>query len=71
VTVRLAVEVRHAVVPDRNVVAAIEGSDPERKTEWVIIGCHHDHNCADGPRVLSGADDNGSGTVALLEIAEA
>jgi hypothetical protein len=71
VTVRLAVEVRHEVVPDRNVLAAVEGSDRERKGEWVVIACHHDHDGADGVRVLNGADDNASGTVGMLEIAEA
>ena len=35
VTVRLAIDVRHDTVPDRNVLAAIEGSDPELKDEWV------------------------------------
>ncbi len=66
---RTAVE-RH-VVPDRNVVALIEGSDPRLKDEWVIVSAHFDHNGADGREIFNGADDNGSGTVALLEIAEA
>ena len=61
---------RHAV-SDRNVVAALEGSDPQLKNEWIVIGAHYDHDGADGRRVFNGADDDGSGTVALLEIAEA
>ncbi len=61
---------RH-VVPDRNVVALLEGSDPALADEWVIISAHYDHNGADGDRILNGADDNGSGIVALIEIAEA
>ncbi|PYR42028.1 MAG: peptidase M28 [Acidobacteria bacterium] len=69
VTVRAAVD-RH-VVPDRNVVALVEGSDPRLKNEWVIVSAHFDHNGADGTQIFNGADDNGSGTVALLEIAEA
>lgn len=64
-------DVRRHVVPDRNVLAAIEGDDPAIKDEWVIVSCHHDHNGADGDLVYNGADDNGSGTVAVLEIAEA
>jgi len=64
-------DVRQHVVPDRNVLAALEGSDPTLKNEWVIISCHLDHNGADGDRIYNGADDNGSGTVAMLEIAEA
>jgi len=69
VTLRTAVD-RH-IVPDRNVVALLEGSDPRLKNEWVIVSAHFDHNGADGTQIFNGADDNGSGTVALLEIAEA
>jgi Zn-dependent M28 family amino/carboxypeptidase len=69
VTVRAAVD-RH-IVPDRNVVALVEGSDARLKNEWVIVSAHYDHNGADGTQIFNGADDNGSGTVALIEIAEA
>ena len=69
VELRTAVD-RH-IVPDRNVVALLEGSDPRLKNEWVIVSAHFDHNGADATQVFNGADDNGSGTVALLEIAEA
>jgi Zn-dependent M28 family amino/carboxypeptidase len=62
--------VRHQT-PDRNVLAAIEGSDPQLKDEWVIVSAHPDHNGADGDQIFNGADDNGSGAVALLAIAEA
>jgi Zn-dependent M28 family amino/carboxypeptidase len=58
-------------VHDRNVVAAVEGSDPALKDEVVVIGAHIDHNGADGPLVFNGADDNGSGTVGLLAVADA
>jgi Zn-dependent M28 family amino/carboxypeptidase len=61
---------RH-IVPDRNVVALMEGSDPRLKDEWVIVSAHYDHNGADATQIFNGADDNGSGTVALIEIAEA
>jgi len=56
---------------DRNVVAAIEGSDPRLKDEWIVITGHVDHNGAVGDTIFHGADDNGSGAVALLAIAEA
>ena len=52
-------------------VAALEGCDPKLKDEWVVISCHLDHNGADGDHIFNGADDNGSGCVGLLEIAEA
>jgi Zn-dependent M28 family amino/carboxypeptidase len=69
VTVHTAID-RH-VIPDRNVVALLDGSDPRLKNEWVIVSAHYDHNGADGTQIFNGADDNGSGVVALLEIAEA
>lgn len=69
--VALSTDVRRHVVADRNVLGALEGADPELKDEWVIISCHQDHNGADGDVIYNGADDNGSGTVAMLEIAEA
>lgn len=61
---------RH-IVPDRNVVAAIQGSDPKLRDEWVIVCAHYDHDGADDTRIFNGADDDGSGTVGLIEIAEA
>ena len=69
VTMHTAVD-RH-IVPDRNVVALLEGSDPRLKNEWVIVSAHYDHNGADATQIFNGADDNGSGVVALLEIADA
>jgi hypothetical protein len=69
VSLRTAVD-RH-LVPDRNVVALLEGSDPRLKNEWVIVSAHFDHNGADATQIFNGADDNGSGTVALIEIAGA
>jgi len=67
--VQISVE-RHTI-GDRNVVAMLEGADPKLKDEWVIICAHYDHDGTDGNRIFNGADDNGSGTVGLLEIAEA
>ena len=56
---------------DRNVLGYIEGADPKLKDEVVIVSAHYDHEGADGATIFNGADDDGSGTVALLEIAEA
>jgi hypothetical protein len=69
ITLRTAVD-RH-IVSDRNVLGLLEGSDPKLKDEWVLVTAHFDHNGADGAQIFNGADDNGSGTVALLEIADA
>ena len=60
----------------QNVVALWEGSDPALKSEMVAIGAHYDHigistnpNAPD--KINNGADDDGSGTVSVLSIAEA
>ena len=37
----------------------------------VIVSAHHDHEGADGSQIFNGADDNASGTVAVIDIAEA
>ena len=69
--IELAAAVVQHVIPDRNVVALIAGADPRLKDEWVIVSAHIDHEGADQVGVFNGADDDGSGIVALLEIAEA
>ncbi len=65
----------------QNVVAMIEGDDPALKHEYVTIGAHYDgwvapSSGASGEAIradtiYNAADDNGSGTVALLSMAEA
>lgn len=63
----------------RNLLGGIEGSDPQQKDRWVVIGAHYDHvgrgtkENSRGPwgRIHPGADDNASGTAVLLELAEA
>jgi Zn-dependent M28 family amino/carboxypeptidase len=57
-----------------NVVGIVEGSDPSLKTEYVAMGAHIDHlgMGGNGPdTIFNGADDDGSGTVSVLEIAHA
>jgi Peptidase family M28/PA domain len=71
VEVELTTAVERHVIPDRNVLALVEGSDPKLRDETVIVCAHYDHDGADGPRIFNGADDNGSGTIGLLEIAQA
>jgi len=70
-SVRITASVNRTAVPDRNVLAMVEGSDPQLKNEWVVVSAHYDHDGASGPQVMNGADDDGSGTVAVLDIAEA
>src|SRR5688500_2583255 len=69
--VELHAAVDRHIVPDRNVLGLIEGSDPKLKDEWVLVTAHFDHDGVNGAQILNGADDNGSGTVALMEIADA
>jgi Zn-dependent M28 family amino/carboxypeptidase len=53
-----------------NVIGFIPGTDPNLKNEFVAIGAHFDHLGVDGDgQVYNGADDDGSGTVAVLEAA--
>jgi len=52
-----------------NVLGYIEGSD--LKEELIVITAHYDHLGIDGTVVFNGADDDGSGTVAVIQLAEA
>jgi len=62
-----------------NVAAVLEGTDPILKNEFIVFGAHYDHlgwgqagslYRGTDKQIHNGADDNGSGTVGLLEIAE-
>jgi hypothetical protein len=61
----------------RNVVALLPGSDPARSAEVVVVGAHFDHLgrggagslAPDSHEIHNGADDNASGTAALVEAA--
>ncbi len=60
-----------------NVVGYIEGSDPELKNQFIIIGAHYDHiGIKKDPHegedyIYNGADDNATGTAALIAVAKA
>jgi hypothetical protein len=71
-SVSFATQVVEREVPVPNVVGLVRGSDPARAEEYVLIGAHLDHVGVDERgRVGFGADDNASGTSALLEVAQA
>ncbi|MCK0144570.1 M20/M25/M40 family metallo-hydrolase [Arenibacter sp. F26102] len=59
--------------PAYNVVGYIEGTDKNLKNEFIIIGAHYDHIGAAEPvagdHIANGANDNASGTTAVLEFA--
>ena len=73
---RLSVHEEDAPEPvlTRNVAAYLPGSDPALRHEFVVVGAHHDHVGAFdgvGDTVFNGADDNASGTAAVIELARA
>ncbi len=74
-TLESTISFRRTPLQAENVVAFIEGSDPELRDEVVLISSHYDHVGLNADRtgdfINNGADDDGSGTVATLEIAEA
>jgi hypothetical protein len=64
----------------RNVIGILPGSDPSRANEAVVIGAHYDHLGLGGRhsmnpelagQIHNGADDNASGTAAIIEMARA
>jgi hypothetical protein len=57
--------------PTGNVVGVIAGSDPAVTGELIVIGAHHDHLGIVAGQVQNGANDNASGTAALMAIADA
>ena len=67
----LTVDVQRELHKTQNVLGLIEGSNPSLKNEVMIVGAHYDHDGEAYGQVWFGADDNGSGTSAVLELAEA
>lgn len=73
---RISVGVKTTDIHTQNVVGILEGSDPILKNEYVAIGAHYDHVgmnpfSTNPDKIWNGADDDGSGTVSVLNIAEA
>ncbi|MFC2118872.1 M28 family peptidase, partial [Bacteroidota bacterium] len=66
---KILMVVQDKLIPTENVVGYIEGSD--KKDELIIITAHYDHVGKRNDKIYNGADDNASGTVAIIEIAEA
>jgi Peptidase family M28 len=67
--VRLVPRPRTRSLTSENILAFVPGRD--RAAEVLVLTAHYDHIGMDDQEVYNGADDDGSGTVALLEIAEA
>lgn len=72
----LTQRVRSEAITAPNVVAILDGSDPELREEHVVFSGHMDHvgmgtPDENGDSIFNGADDDASGTAAVIEIAEA
>lgn len=57
-----------------NILGVVEGNDPALKNEYILVGAHYDHigkaKAVQGDVIANGANDNASGTTAVIEIAE-
>jgi Tol biopolymer transport system component len=79
VSAHLVTAVEHVKKDDRNVVALLPPSGPAERAEYVVIGAHYDHlgfgetgamqRKGEEGKIHPGADDNASGTAAVLELA--
>lgn len=74
-TASMAVSNTMRTLDSSNVVAKLEGSDPQLKDEYVVYSAHWDHlgigAPVDGDNIYNGALDNASGVSTVLEIAKA
>ena len=72
VSVRMTVAMQVTHTTTQNVAGILEGSDPKLKNEYVGFSAHYDHLKTDpNGEIYPGADDDGSGTTAILTIAHA
>jgi len=77
--VRVATAVEHLKGTDRNVIGFLPPAGGATNAEWVLVGAHYDHlgrgesgamkRAGEERAIHSGADDNASGTAAVLELA--
>jgi hypothetical protein len=55
----------------RNVAGILRGSDPSLRNQYVMLTAHYDHLGRNSKGIFNGANDNGSGTVSVIEVARA
>lgn len=71
-SVKINIDVQQWPATSQNVVACLEGSDPALKDQFVVFSAHYDHlGKRDDGTIFNGADDDGSGTTAIVELAQA
>ncbi|MDR0796442.1 MAG: M20/M25/M40 family metallo-hydrolase [Tannerella sp.] len=67
-SLEIVTSVKNEIVMGVNICAMIEGKN---KDQNVVVGAHYDHVGTNGAQIWNGADDNASGTVAVMAIAKA
>ncbi|MFQ6608279.1 MAG: M28 family peptidase [Fidelibacterota bacterium] len=76
--VQIETDIEKVPANSANVVGLVEGTDPELKEEYIVVGAHYDHlgwggegsMVKDTVAIHNGADDNASGTAGVIELAE-
>ena len=72
VSAHLVLAAQKTKVVTQNVTGILDGTDPELRKEYVVFSAHYDHLQTDAKgQIYPGADDDGSGTTAILAIAHA
>ncbi len=72
ITITLETRLHDKKTPVRNVAGLWEGSDPDLKNEYILIGAHYDHlGALNDTIIFNGADDNASGTAGVMALAKA
>jgi hypothetical protein len=72
--VHVSIEMTHDAEPafdSPNVVGVVPGTDPVLKDEYIVVTAHLDHIGVGNDQVFNGADDNASGSAAVIEAAQA
>jgi hypothetical protein len=67
--VKVKTERKSEALPSENVLGYIEGTD--KKDEVIVVTAHYDHVGVENGEIFNGANDDGSGTVAVIELAQA
>ena len=70
--IRIGINPKETRSASANILGMIRGSDAELQDEYIVVGAHLDHiGMSSAGHVFNGADDNASGSAAVLEIAQA
>ena len=71
-SVHVVLDLKKTKTVTQNVVGILDGADPELRKEYVVFSAHYDHlKTNEKGQIFPGADDDGSGTTAVLAIAHA